>query len=388
MKLKSRAYVLYRLPYQEQATYLEQTKTEPEYFKSVVHLNGKEGFVFAPFSPSQKQPVVLIHPEVTRTVDVMELEECDNWLKKCPKKLRKQEAEMQTWLNQEEKKIYDKNFEPFHLQLTEGSFTKLVLSRTSTLYHRFDECPYPSQFTPSKGWYELLFMKACRMYPRMFVALIDDSEAGTWLMATPELLLKGEGNDFSTMSLAGTQKATAAHSLDDEPIEGVEWSEKNQEEQQIVTNYIEECIKRYTDECSLEGPYTTVAGNLYHLRTDIHFRLRDSDHLGDFLKALYPTPAVCGIPKKEAYEFIKKNEIEYRDYYSGFAGLLAPQADTQLYVSLRCASLFTNFAKLYAGGGLLKESEKEKEWEETEAKLQTIKAVFPPQNELVIINYK
>lgn len=376
MKVQSKAYVLYRLPYQEQATYIEQSKTEPEYFKSVVHLNGKEGFVFAPFSPSIKRPVVLIHPEATRSVNIMELEECNKWLKKCPKKLRKKEAEMQAWLNQEKKAYYDKNFGQFHLQLEEGNFEKLVLSRTFELYHRFDECPYPSQFMPSWGWNELLFMKACRMYPRMFVALIDDGKADTWLMATPELLLKGEGNNFSTMSLAGTQKATTTHTLKDEPIEGVEWSEKNQEEQLVVTNYIEECVKKYSDECSLTGPYTTVAGNLYHLRTDIHFRLRDSDHLGDFLKALYPTPAVCGIPKKKAYEFIKKNEIGHRDYYSGFAGVLAPQANTQLYVSLRCANLFCTWATLYAGGGLLAESEKENEWAETEAKLQTMKDVF------------
>ncbi len=376
MHIPSKAYVLYRLPYQEKATYLEQSKTKPEYFKSVVHLNGKEGFVFAPFAPSTKRPVVLIHPEETRTVDIMELEDCDNWLYKCPKKLRKKEAEMQTWLNQVEKECYDKDFFLFHQQLTEGNFKKLVLSRTSHLYHRLDECPYSSQFMPTWGWYELLFMKACRMYPRMFVALIDDDKAGMWFMATPELLLKGEGNDFSTMSLAGTQKATTTHTLKDEPIDGVVWTEKNQEEQQVVTNYIEACIKKYSDKSSRRGPYTTVAGNLYHLRTDIHFRLRDSERLGDFLKALYPTPAVCGVPKKEAYEFIKKNEISNREYYSGFAGPLSPQANTQLYVSLRCANLSGTWATLYAGGGLLAESEQENEWAETEAKLQTMKDVF------------
>lgn len=376
MKLRSTAHVLYRLPYQEQATYIEQVQTEPEYFNSVVHLNGKEGFVFAPFSPSFKHPVVLIHPEVTRTVDIMTLEDCNKWLKLCPKKLRKQEENMQAWQNIDEKECYNQEFDLFHHQLTEGNFKKLVLSRTSHLYHRLDECPYHSQYMPIFGWYELLFMKACRLYPRMFVALVDDDEAGTWLMATPELLLKGDGNDFSTMSLAGTQNATATHLVKDEPIEGIVWSEKNQEEQQLVTTYIEECIKKYSDECSLTGPYTTVAGNLYHLRTDIHFRLKDAEHLGNFLKVLYPTPAVCGIPKKEAYEFIKDNEIGYRDYYSGFAGILAPQADTQLYVSLRCANLGSNMAILYAGGGLLKESNKGKEWAETEAKLQTMKAVF------------
>ncbi len=377
MHIQSKAYALFRQPYQEKATYIEQTRTDPEYFPSVAHLNGKEGFVFAPFLPSAKQPVVLIHPEVTRTVDVLEQEECDRWISKCPAKASKQEAEKITSLNENEKERYADVFDQFHHQLVEGKFQKLVLSRTSRLCHRLGECPYSPQFMPAfGGWSELLFMKACRMYPRMFVALVDDGKAGTWLMATPELLLKGEEGNFATMSLAGTQKATTAHVLRDEQIAGVEWSEKNREEQQIVTNYIEECIRKYADECSLTGPYTTVAGNLYHLRTDIRFRLHDTARLGDFLKSLYPTPAVCGIPKKEAYDFICKNENSRREYYSGFAGMLSPQGSTQLFVSLRCANLSSTSATLYAGGGLLAESEKESEWAETEAKLQTIAAVF------------
>ncbi len=119
-------------------------------------------------------------------------------------------------------------------------------------------------------------------------------------MATPEILLKGEQNQMATMSLAGTQKAEPSKTIADYPVEGIEWSEKNREEQQYVTDYIEDCIKAFSDEYQKKGPYTTMAANLYHLRTDIAFRLHDTGRLGDVLDALYPTPAVCGIPKDEA----------------------------------------------------------------------------------------
>lgn len=135
------------------------------------------------------------------------------------------------------------------------------------------------------------------MYPRLFVALVYTSQSGMWLMATPEILLKGEGDEYQTMSLAGTQKAEPSRTIADYPVEGVEWSEKNREEQQYVTDYIEDCIKGFAGDYRLKGPYTTMAANLYHLRTDISFRLLDKGRLGDVINALYPTPAVCGIPR-------------------------------------------------------------------------------------------
>ena len=150
-----------------------------------------------------------------------------------------------------------------------------------------------------------------------------------------------------------------------------------QTEQQYVTDYIEDCIKVFSDEYQKKGPYTTMAANLYHLRTDIAFRLHDTGRLGDVLDALYPTPAVCGIPKDEARRFILQHEHQSRKYYSGFVGPISPKGKTHLYVSLRCMNILDDGScELYAGGGLLKESEMEKEWKETEAKMQTILSVL------------
>lgn len=117
-----------------------------------------------------------------------------------------------------------------------------------------------------------------------------------------------------------------------------------------------------------------------HLRSDFSFTLPDNNHIGDLLLSLHPTPAVCGLPKKTAFDFIIRHEHTPRRYYSGFMGMLDPQAQTSLYVSLRCMNIEQDLCHLYAGGGLLKDSIEELEWQETEAKLDTMRRCIAIKN--------
>ena len=362
------AFAYYRLPYLHHATYVAQHEGDPEVLSSVAELNGKEGFVIAPFSPSGDCPVLLIHPDETKLLAIGEEPSHDGNSEEpshhgASKNGASGELSSVASELSSDKEAYAKDFECFHRQLETKRFDKIVLARKATMQTHVEA--------------EALFMRACRLYPRLFVALVYTQQSGMWLMATPEILLKGDGCDFSTMSLAGTQKAEPSRTVADYPVEGVEWSEKNREEQQYVTDYIEQCIKTFTADYSLKGPYTTMAANLYHLRTDIAFRLRDTRHLGNVLESLYPTPAVCGIPKEETRQFILRHEHQPRKYYSGFVGPLMMRGKTQLFVSLRCMNILEEgTCELYAGGGLLKESEMEKEWKETEAKMQTMSTVL------------
>lgn len=355
------AFAYYRLPYLHHATKMVQHEGEPEVLASVGDLNGKEGFVVAPFSPSSDCPVLLIHPDEVKHLAVRN----ERNTSLAPYKRAMAESE--------EYALYSQNFECFHHELEQGTFQKIVLARCSTLQMEEDEQGHVWDM----AFYEDIFMKTCLMYPRLFVALVYTELSGMWLMATPEILLRGEGCELMTISLAGTQKAMPSRTVADYPVDGVEWSEKNREEQQYVTDYVKQCVKTFTDDFTVAGPYTTMAANLYHLRTDISFRLHNNRCLGDVIQALYPTPAVCGIPKNEARQFILEHEGQSRLYYSGFVGPLSPDGKTNLFVSLRCMNILEDGScKLYAGGGLLKESEMEKEWAETEAKLQTIKQVL------------
>ena len=82
------------------------------------------------------------------------------------------------------------------------------------------------------------------------------------------------------------------------------------------------------------------------------------------------------LPKHDAFKFILRNESVPRRYYSGFQGPLDVEGMTHLYVSLRCMSIHHNRYRLYAGGGLLSDSDEESEWNETEAKLNTMRHVL------------
>lgn len=352
------AFAYYRFPHEQRATYVAQHEGEPEILSSVAQLNGREGFVIAPFQPSDECPVVLIHPDEKRVILLNSGKNSDGGLDengglngKKPEGGLDENESLKGNGKSDEKEGYVRDFGCFHEQLQRGEFRKIVLARRSVQTTRLSA--------------EALFVKACRMYPRLFVALVCSEASGMWLMATPEVLLQGSEGEYHTMSLAGTQKTEAPEAL--------EWPQKDREEQQYVTDYIEACIRTFSDDYRLQGPYTMTAAHLCHLRTDIHFSLPSDDVLGDVLEALYPTPAVCGIPKEPARRFILRHEHEPRRYYSGFVGMLSPRSDTHLFVSLRCMRLLPDgICELYAGGGLLKESELEKEWRETEVKMQTM----------------
>ena len=109
-----------------------------------------------------------------------------------------------------------------------------------------------------------------------------------------------------------------------------------------------------------------------------YFLLKNTDHIGDLLQELHPTPAVCGLPKEEAFRFIPDNEGYDRSYYSGFTGWLDTEGHTDIYVNLRCMEIKPGEAILYAGGGILASSEVESEWMETGDKMNTMRSILHP----------
>ena len=117
------------------------------------------------------------------------------------------------------------------------------------------------------------------------------------------------------------------------------------------------------------------AASLLHLCTDFHLTSSGETTLASLAAALHPTPAVCGTPVEEARYVIAQVETHDRAYYSGFSGPVS-QDEAHLYVNLRCAHLFPMHATLYAGGGLLHESDFDAEWCETERKLTTMADLF------------
>ena len=119
------------------------------------------------------------------------------------------------------------------------------------------------------------------------------------------------------------------------------------------------------------------AANLIHLKTAFEFAEESlQNRLGDFLKALHPTPSVGGFPKSEACNFILANEKHDRRYYTGFLGPININEKTDIFVNLRCLQLFEKQFVLYSGAGITSSSVAVNEWAETDNKLFTIMNVI------------
>lgn len=350
------SFALYRLPWTDECHFILQTSEGTRTLGDISELNGMRGFVIAPFQQTEEHPIVLIRPDV-KAYDwpgiaqaVTSLEDADTLLTCKPLP-----TVPITTLNEEERYgRYFAAFNRFMEPLKAKKIKKLVLSRPAF-------CPIDGEFSPLET-----FVKACNDYPRMMIYLCHTPISGTWLGSTPEILLSGQAQNWNTVALAGTMPI-------ENDIEPTEWSDKNKEEQSIVAEYVRKIVKKHGRKYVEKGPYTARAGQLVHLKTDFLFQLKETGFLGDLLKELHPTPAVCGLPKKEAYKFITEHEGYDRRYYSGFVGWIDPEGQTDVYVNLRCMEIRSTEAKLYAGGGILPSSEVRPEWKETGEKMKTMK---------------
>lgn len=236
-----------------------------------------------------------------------------------------------------------------------NAFQKVVLSRKETLSEEnFD--------------FLEVFQKMLSKYPTAFRYCWFHPEIGMWLGASPEQLLKVEDSKFKTVALAGTQKWQENHTFI--------WEEKERQEQQFVTDFIISNFESESEKLTQTKPYTFQAGNLVHLKTDIGGVFKADFNLRKIVEFLHPTPAVCGLPKENAKQFILANEGYDRKFYTGFLGELNLKTNSDLFVNLRCMEIQQNQVHLYIGCGITKDSNPEKEYFETANKAMTMKEIL------------
>ena len=185
------SFALFRLPYEQVVTRVVQHDRQPVAGQVFSDVYRQKGFVFAPFAVSDDCPLLLIRAdEVCKcpldelTEELLRSELGSPFL--CESSWRKTGVT-------DERNAYHEAFGLFHGALSDGTFNKLVLSR----------CSHVSGSTVSPFH---LFLRACRDYPRMFVAMVSTPLSGTWLMASPELLIEGKDDVWHTMALAGTMR--------------------------------------------------------------------------------------------------------------------------------------------------------------------------------------
>jgi len=299
----------------------------------------ERGFVFAPFDSAEK--VVLIQPDEIWE-GTYETEQS-----KVPRDIFLDESDQETHIKLVKSGIKE---------IEKGKLQKVVLSRKTQV---------PITKPPIK-----IFKTLLDKYPNAFGYFFHHPKVGTWCGATPETLLKVKGNKLQTMSLA----ATLPYVEHEKP----KWGTKEIEEQQMVSEYIGDKLAHAMERLEVDEAESVKAGKLWHLRSEVRGVMFPNLKVGEVIRALHPTPAVCGIPTDEAQKFIQLNENYKRTFYTGFLGELnlRSQGELSLYVNLRCMELEEDKAFIFVGGGITEASDPESEWLETQNKSKTMLGIL------------
>lgn len=218
----------------------------------------------------------------------------------------------------------------------------------------------------------LVLNRLLQLYPGALRYVWYHPETDLWCGATPEILLETNGVSFKTTALAGTRKFNKKRPPD--------WTHKEIDEQQLVTDAIVHSLQKVTSVVRLSKTYTQKAGSLAHLKTDITGILKNGKtNLATIVGTLHPTPAVCGTPQKRAKGFILEKENYEREFYTGFLGPIDQISQSgRLFVNLRCMKISDTALTIYVGGGITAASVPKDEWDETQHKLGTMMQVVQP----------
>jgi isochorismate synthase len=195
----------------------------------------------------------------------------------------------------------------------------------------------------------------------------------TFLAASPELLVRREGQRASTVALAGSIRRSADPSVDDHLGEQLLHSEKDLEENTIVARRIAQILAPHSVwVTAAPEPVLVRVANIQHLATPIRAQLAASLGAIELVGLMHPTPAVGGEPREPAERLIPALEGLDRGWYAGPVGWVDALGDGEFCVALRCALLRGRQAHLYAGCGIVRDSDPAAELAETEVKLQAL----------------
>lgn len=192
--------------------------------------------------------------------------------------------------------------------------------------------------------------------------------------ATPELLLSKKRAAVVSHPLAGSAPRSPDPAVDREAMKTLLASEKDQREHRIVTEMILDTLSPYCETVSApDGTTIRSTATMHHLGTRIVGQLKSAaTPVADLLALLHPTPAVCGLPRREAAKLISEIEGYDRGFYAGAVGWIDDQQNGEWYVSIRCAEVAGRKARVFAGAGIVVGSDPQRETEETSAKFSAM----------------
>ncbi len=245
-------------------------------------------------------------------------------------------------------------------RIAAGSLEKTVLAREVTV-------EAPRAHDPAA-----IFAALRELFPSCFCFCAGSAE-GAFLGASPELLIRRRGAGAATVALAGSIRRSADPAVDDHLGEQLLHSAKDRSEHRIVARRIERALAPRSVWVEAEPePGLVKVANIQHLATPVHAQLTDPLSAIELAGLLHPTPAVGGEPADAALEAIAALEDVDRGWYAGPVGWMDAAEDGELCVALRSALLRDRTAHLFAGAGIVADSDPAAELAETELKLEAL----------------
>lgn len=250
----------------------------------------------------------------------------------------------------------------------EGNVSKIVLSRAMDI-----ELDAPINY---HHVLTDLLRRNAHGYTFAIPAWNDHQEHAHTIMlgASPELLVRREGNKVFLNPLAGSIPRHSDSAQDQARRDGLAISEKDLREHRYVVSDIVRILQEHCNEMEVpNGPSVIGTDALWHLSTFITGRLKNPNVTAlDLAFALHPTPAICGFPTEQAFQHIKDLEPFDREYFAGLVGWQREDGDGEWALTLRCAKYDGDRKlRLYAGAGTVAGSDPESEIRETATKMET-----------------
>jgi salicylate biosynthesis isochorismate synthase len=210
-------------------------------------------------------------------------------------------------------------------------------------------------------------------YPSCFTYLMTGADGTAFAGASPELLVRRSGDRAFAQPMAGSVARGATDAEDEQLARQLEDSAKDAVEHRIVSEFVVEALRPFARSVSARPPEVVRFTNIQHLATSVNAELTHPPAGAlELAAALHPTPAVGGWPREAADAMIDALEGMERGWYAGAVGWIDGRGDGEFAVALRCGLLWEDGARLYAGVGVMPDSDPARELAETELKFKAL----------------
>tara|TARA_Y100001970_G_scaffold97477_1_gene122686 strand:- start:3885 stop:5138 length:1254 start_codon:yes stop_codon:yes gene_type:complete len=236
--------------------------------------------------------------------------------------------------------------------------SKIVLSREKKIKFNFN--------TDRQSHF---LSKAESNFPNCTTFLYDFKGKGCFFGVTPETLFKTKQKKFYSEALAGTFKTDDILKIMDKS--------KELNEHNFVVKHIKKRISNFSNNINYsKEPYLINLNSITHMKTEFKSELKSEIDPFDIIHNLHPTPAVCGTPTNAAISNIRKLENHQRGWYSGTLGWVDSEYNSHFIVSIRSGLSVKNNLYMYAGCGIIENSNKDIEYDESEIKFNSILSIL------------